>query len=170
MSGFAHKNGFTLIELLVTLAVLAIVLTFAVPSFQQLINNNRLTTEVNTLVSALQLARSEAVNRGTEVRVTAAPTATSTPIGESLATGYCVHLGANCTDVGNQIRVFGAIESNLNAAVAQIEFNRMGELVSAAAITVSMTPPSCPPGKVDALRQIQIGLGGQVTLGRGNCP
>lgn len=169
MSGLAYKKGFTLIELLVTLAVLAIVMAFAVPSFQQLIANNRLSTEVNTLVSALQLARSEAVKRGTEVSVAATN-------GTSLVAGYCVTLGGAddpCTDDDdNQIRVFGAVESsvNTNPAVTEVVFNRMGELVNGVAITVSVTPPSCPPGKVDALRQIRVGAGGQVTLTRGNCP
>lgn len=168
MSGLAYKKGFTLIELLVTLAVLAIVMAFAVPSFQQLIANNRLSTEVNTLVSALQLARSEAVKRGTEVSVAATN-------GSNLVAGYCVTLGGAddpCDDDDNQIRVFSAVESsvNTNPAVTEVVFNRMGELVDGVAITVSVTPPSCPPGKVDALRQIRVGAGGQVTLSRGNCP
>ena len=36
------SGGFTLIELLITIAVLAIVLAIAVPSFQGMINRNRL--------------------------------------------------------------------------------------------------------------------------------
>ena len=60
--------GFTLIELIVTVAIAAIVLTLGVPSFQEIINNNRLTAGANELVGALHLARSEAVKRN--VRVT----------------------------------------------------------------------------------------------------
>ena len=55
------KNGFTLLELMVTLAVIAIVLTIGVPSFQSVIRNNRLTTQINSLLGAINLARSKAI-------------------------------------------------------------------------------------------------------------
>ncbi|MCH8537167.1 MAG: GspH/FimT family pseudopilin [Alkalimonas sp.] len=56
-----RTRGFTLIELMVTVAVLVIVLTVAVPSFTNLINGNRLTSQANELLSAMTLARSEAI-------------------------------------------------------------------------------------------------------------
>ncbi len=62
------ENGFSLIELIVTLAIAAIVLTIAVPSFQSSIQNNRKTTAINALATALQLARNTAISR--RVRVT----------------------------------------------------------------------------------------------------
>ncbi len=57
------NKGFTLIELMVTLAVAAIVLTIAVPSFTTTVQNNRLSTQLNELVGSLHLARSEAIKR-----------------------------------------------------------------------------------------------------------
>ncbi|MGQ0659059.1 MAG: GspH/FimT family pseudopilin [Chromatiales bacterium] len=60
----ARRNGgVTTIELLVALSVLAILLTVAVPSFQNFIADNRLTAETNNLVADLQYARSEAIKR-----------------------------------------------------------------------------------------------------------
>ena len=56
-------TGFTLIELLVTLAVAAIVIGLAVPSFQAVVNGNKLTTAANEMVASLQVARMEAVRR-----------------------------------------------------------------------------------------------------------
>ena len=70
------KKGFTLIELMMVLMLTAIVLTLAVPSFQNIISSNRLTTQVNEFVSALNLARSEAIKRG--VRVTLCKSADGT--------------------------------------------------------------------------------------------
>ena len=64
-----REHGFTLIELMVTIAVLAIIVTLAAPSFQATIENNRLTSQANELVTALALARSEAVRRNTPVTV-----------------------------------------------------------------------------------------------------
>lgn len=61
--------GFTLIELMVTIAVASILLTLAVPSFQSMVENNSLTTQINLLVGALNGARSEAVKRGQRVSI-----------------------------------------------------------------------------------------------------
>jgi len=62
-------RGFTLLELMVAIAVLAILATVGVPSFRALIQNNRVTTQANELVSALSFARTEAVKRGRNVEV-----------------------------------------------------------------------------------------------------
>lgn len=55
------QAGFTLIELMVTIAVLAVIVTLAVPSFQDTINSNRLTSAANETSAVLQGARMEAV-------------------------------------------------------------------------------------------------------------
>lgn len=66
------NRGFTLIELMVTIAVLAIVLGIAVPSFQDFVRKNRLVATTNNLVSALAMARSEAIKRAARVTVASA--------------------------------------------------------------------------------------------------
>lgn len=63
--------GFTLVELMITILVLAILLTIGVPSFQTMIQNNRLTSQVNEFISSLLYARSEAVRRNVNVIVCA---------------------------------------------------------------------------------------------------
>jgi len=63
------KRGFTLVELLVVLAVGAILLAIAIPGYANFMNYNRLVAVTNGLVSSLQLARSEAIKRGTRVTV-----------------------------------------------------------------------------------------------------
>ncbi len=60
-------SGFTLIELIVTLAVFAIILLIAVPSYRDLILNNRGASQINDLVASLSYARSEAIKRGVSV-------------------------------------------------------------------------------------------------------
>jgi type IV fimbrial biogenesis protein FimT len=61
------QDGFTIIELMMTLAIAAVILTQAVPSFTGMIANNRLITQTNDLVADVNLARSEAVARGVRV-------------------------------------------------------------------------------------------------------
>jgi type IV fimbrial biogenesis protein FimT len=65
------QRGVTLIELMMTLTVLGILISLAIPSFTDTIRNNRAQAQASLLVKALKYARSEAVRRGTEVRITA---------------------------------------------------------------------------------------------------
>ena len=58
------QSGFTLVELLVVLAVSAIILSIAAPSFANIVANNRVTAAANDLVIALNLGKSEAVRSG----------------------------------------------------------------------------------------------------------
>ena len=64
-----HSRGFTLVELMVTLAVAAVLLMMASPSFSALLNGNRLTGAASDLVAALQSARMEAVRLNARVQV-----------------------------------------------------------------------------------------------------
>jgi type IV fimbrial biogenesis protein FimT len=69
--GKMHAEGVTLIELLVTLAVLAAVLAIGIPAFGDFFANNRMSAAVNDMVSALHLARSEAVKRRSTITLCA---------------------------------------------------------------------------------------------------
>jgi type IV fimbrial biogenesis protein FimT len=61
-------SGFTIVELMVTVCLVAILLAVGVPSFRQMIAINRLTTQTNDLISAINTARSDAITRNTTVR------------------------------------------------------------------------------------------------------
>jgi type IV fimbrial biogenesis protein FimT len=63
----AAAFGFTIMELMITVAVLAILMGIAVPSFSEMIRQNRLATQTNDLLTATNFARSEAVKRGSRV-------------------------------------------------------------------------------------------------------
>ncbi len=62
-----RASGFTIIELMITVVVLGIALTFAVPSMQQFIMNNRMTSQLNLMSSNLAMARSEAIKQNMPV-------------------------------------------------------------------------------------------------------
>ena len=56
-------SGFTLIELLVVISIAAIIMAIAVPSFNQLVGQQRVKAAANDFKSAVALARSEARKR-----------------------------------------------------------------------------------------------------------
>jgi type IV fimbrial biogenesis protein FimT len=157
-----RSPGFTIIELIVTMAIAAIVLGLVVPSFQNLIRSNQVSTETNALVSALQLARSEAVKLSEDVTVSSD--------GGDFSDGWCVHSGANCA--ANPIRQFEDPSASFNAAFAAVSFDRRGELASGGGgnLQVDVRPQGCPSGEAGAQREITIGLGGQIRVARNDCP
>lgn len=63
----SKATGFTLIELMVTIAILAITVTIAIPSFQNVIASNQLQEGRERLRMAIQTAKGEAVARNQTV-------------------------------------------------------------------------------------------------------
>ena len=64
-------NGFTLIDVIVALVVAGVLLTIAVPSMRDFIQDSRITTNTNEIVLSLSLARTQAVTRHTTVSLCA---------------------------------------------------------------------------------------------------
>lgn len=63
----ALERGFSLVELMVTVAVLSLLMTLAVPSFAEWIQNSRIRTAAESIQNGLQVARAEAVRRNARV-------------------------------------------------------------------------------------------------------
>lgn len=97
--------GFTLIELMVALAVLAILLTVGVPSFQSLFERNRAKTTAESVRGFFDEARAEALRRNLPLRVTVSA-GENWCLGLSLAECDCAE--ANSCVIDGRERVLSA--------------------------------------------------------------
>ena len=73
-------SGFTLLELLVTIALVAILASFAIPAFQSTVQSNRLLSCSNKLVAAVQFAKSEAISTKQTILVESLLNPSGTPL------------------------------------------------------------------------------------------
>lgn len=65
------QKGMTLVELVITLAIVALLISAAVPSVREMLISNRMTAVNNQLVSAFNYTRGEAVKRAYDVTMCA---------------------------------------------------------------------------------------------------
>jgi len=70
MARLNQQRGFTILELMITVTVAGILSMMAFPSFVTMTKNNRLTTQANDFILALNITRSEAVKRGIPTTIT----------------------------------------------------------------------------------------------------
>lgn len=164
------KRGFTLIELMVAMAVLAILVTVAIPNFQAFQLSNRMALQANDIITALNLARSEAVKRAANVTVCSSSNGTSCTGG--WAQGWIVQ-DAGGAVIRMQPALSGASSLSGGTNVAStITFTASGRTTipttaTAAATTLTLCPPS--PAVVQG-RAIQIAPTGRTRVAPVACP
>jgi type IV fimbrial biogenesis protein FimT len=141
-------SGFTLVELLLTLTVASIIMTLAVPAFTETMRRNRLTTQANELITALNVARSEAIKRRSNVSVcVSSDQATCT--GGNWQNGWIVR-----NDSDNEVlRIFGPMKGSTTVAAADaaFQYTSRGFLASNAAATLTLCVTSGKPGRQIAI-------------------
>lgn len=145
-----HAPGFTLVELVVTLAILVIVTSIAVPSFQSMILGGRVSTVTTDLHSALVLARSEAVKRNGTVVVSAA--------GE-WSDGWVI-TAADGTALGGQAVPPGI---NIDGSASSATFSGSGRAMAAVDFTVTAEEDETKFG------YLCLGVDGRAESGKEEC-
>jgi type IV fimbrial biogenesis protein FimT len=104
-------SGITAIELLIGLAVLVIVALLAIPGSSMLIESYRLKAASSQLVDGLYLARSEAQNRGSTVKVCPSDDGRSCRTDGDWSHGWLVFSDGNDDGVVQEIELLEAFEA-----------------------------------------------------------
>lgn len=154
-------SGFTLVELMITLVVAGVILAIGVPSFTTAIRNNRISAMSNQLVSALSLARSEAVKRSETVTFCATTNGTTCAASTNWQTGWII------LDAGNNIlRRWDALKGNttLTGSAAQIQYLSTGFLNTAE--TFQLRTSDCVG---EEGRDISISVTGRPSVAHASC-
>ncbi len=166
-----NENGFTLVELMITLAIVAILLTIGVPSFQTFILDNRLVTQANRIATDINMARSAAIKyqRSGKICVssnstTAAPSCTG---GTDWSQGWIVWVDKNrdgSPDVPGEIVVAAEALSGTttltSTALSTISYDSRGF----ATITDTLTLCDDRTGEVG--RNIDIRGAGRINISK----
>ncbi len=145
----AH-TGFTLIELMMVLLIGAILASLAVPSFINIIRDNRLASQTNDFISALNFARSEAIKRGTNITVCSSDNQASCNSAAPWQDGWVIVI----TNTGELLRAHAALDGSTlvnQEGNTNIQYTARGMLNGNTATTFNLCIDSGVPG-----RQISI--------------
>jgi|SRR5690554_1224553 len=172
-----YKKGFTIIELMVTLAVLAIVLGIAIPSFNSQIQRNGSLGLGEEFVSALNFARTEAIKRRASVSICASNAAVDDCDGTDWSNGWIVFVDdepetSENIDVEEELRKWNDLDKRAEMTVTRdpdadaigfVRFNARGTLarIDGAASVIAQAKFTGCSG--ESARQITVGISGMVS-------
>lgn len=161
-------NGYTMIELLVSLLIAGILLGLSLPSFQDTIESSVTNSQAKLLMTTLNLARSEAIKRGTEVGICASNDSADCD-NDDWSDGWIVFVDNNgdadgadgSIDAGDVvIRVFDAVGSGsvLTSTFDLFQYNELGFSETGAVETLKLCPSS---NNASNARSVEISVSGR---------
>ena len=169
-----HTLGLTLVELVITIAVAGILAGLAIPSFRDMIQNNRMASHANELVSSLNLARSEAVKRGTKVKIIATGNSSTNEWGEGWTVWIDTDGNGAIDDGESKLKVSAGFSAEmvLNSVgdYSLYVFGSDGSFRANDSSGVAETLQLCDTGRVgETGRQLNIAPSGRISVLEYSC-
>lgn len=173
MNNFTKLQGFTLLEMMVTLAVVAILIMFGIPSMQGFTKNARLSAQSNEFITGIQLARSAAIKQQRNASICISTTISSTPPtctgGTDWSAGWVVWVDQDrdgTLDAAEVLRVAEPLDGTstfISTTLGQFTYAATGLVNAADTLTM------CDDRNGETGRQISITAAGRVNLARVTC-
>ena len=132
MSVKPTQRGFTLIEMMVTVTIIAVMLGLGVPSFRNFIASQKAKSASHDLMTAMVIARSEAIKRNAVV--TLAPVTADTWV-----SGWTVSAAPSATTVHQQQALSGV---TISLAPSTVVFQANGRTTATSRFQVTGTTTS----------------------------
>ena len=159
--------------MLMTIAVAAILMGIAIPSFRYITNANRIASELNGLLGDLQFARSEAIKEGLTVTVCPAQDATLTVCATDSTEwdkGWIVWAPSQTPSVLRVQKAFTNAKDSFvsKSGTTSVNFDRNGfaHAVPAMLQGVAVIELTTPANTVNQwTRCVDVAYGGQLTTG-----
>lgn len=169
-------SGFTLVEMMIVLILIAIVAGIGIPNLTQMIRNNQMATHANSLLGALQLARSEAIRRGVPVAVCGSSNGSSCDQ-SAWGQGWIVYAntsgaGTDPSATGNEIVRISQSDSDITGTVSGgagsvIRFAGNSTLHTSSARHIFLTRTECG---AEGARRVTVVAGGRAAIEEEECP
>ncbi|MEG3790069.1 GspH/FimT family pseudopilin [Lysobacter sp. CCNWLW3] len=170
-----NSQGFTLLELVVAIAIVAILVGWGLPSFQESLRSNRVATSANELIATMSLARSEALRSPQGGRV--CTSADGSSCGGGWGDGWIVWTDRNndnaptADEVMRYVRAPAQIALTVAAdagSTTVFQFDTRGRLRDGNARNFTLRPQECSPG-ANQVRTIVVAATGQLRMQRELC-
>lgn len=143
-----RQSGVTLVELLIVIAIAAILVSLAGPSFSDFINRTRQNSVVSQLVGDLNRARSEAIKRNTPVLLCVRKTDSACGITTNWQNGWLICVGSTACTTSLSVHAALPATLTLNGNDSKVQFRPNGSSGGAVTLTAAGTNL---PGKVIAV-------------------